>query len=298
VRICSSATLRRPGEPSSFARYEASQFLSSSNLEAIRHSITQHGKLGLKVPASVDLPLSHECKRVLVYAVEESERMNHEHIGTPDLLLGLLREEKSFAAQLLHEQGLRLESAREQVDRSDPPLAQCLRQWVAEREARGGIWTVEQKSVVRRRTDFAIYAGPPKKNETNQDMAPAEKLAPIQKRILFIIERLERAITNHEFEKARFYSDEERKERENLRLLREQFNLEEPPPLVPSCASRSFVMNVSPMFKNGARITLTRALPRSGFWTPIPSAPTPSPRPKASASSKAESSSSQTRHWK
>jgi len=40
-------------------------------------------------------------------------------------------------------------------------------------------------------------------------------------------------VANHEFEKARFYSDEERKERENLRLLREQFNLEEPPPRVP-----------------------------------------------------------------
>ena len=44
---------------------------------------------------------------------------------------------------------------------------------------------------------------------------------------------MERAIANHEFEKARFYSDEERKERENMRLLREQFNLQEPPPRVP-----------------------------------------------------------------
>ena len=44
---------------------------------------------------------------------------------------------------------------------------------------------------------------------------------------------MESAIANHEFEKARFYSDEERKERENLRSLREQFNLEEPPPRVP-----------------------------------------------------------------
>jgi hypothetical protein len=45
---------------------------------------------------------------------------------------------------------------------------------------------------------------------------------------------MERAIATHEFEKARFYSDEERKERENLReLMREQVNLEEPPPRVP-----------------------------------------------------------------
>jgi ATP-dependent Clp protease ATP-binding subunit ClpA len=32
---------------------------------------------------------------------------------------------------------------------------------------------------------------------------------------------------NHEFEKARFYSDEERKERENLRLLRGKYKLDE-----------------------------------------------------------------------
>ena len=44
---------------------------------------------------------------------------------------------------------------------------------------------------------------------------------------------MENAIATHEFEKARFYSEEERKERESLRALREQFNLEEPPPRAP-----------------------------------------------------------------
>jgi hypothetical protein len=44
---------------------------------------------------------------------------------------------------------------------------------------------------------------------------------------------MEFAIANHEFEKARFYSEEERKERENLRRLCEQFHLEEPPSPVP-----------------------------------------------------------------
>ncbi len=38
---------------------------------------------------------------------------------------------------------------------------------------------------------------------------------------------MENAIANHEFEKARFYSDEERKERENLRQLREKYNLDD-----------------------------------------------------------------------
>jgi ATP-dependent Clp protease ATP-binding subunit ClpC len=54
-----------------------------------------------------------------------------------------------------------------------------------------------------------------------------EEIAEVQKRIKFIVHRMENAIANHEFEKARFYSDEERKERENLRALREKFNLDE-----------------------------------------------------------------------
>src|SRR6201746_2956724 len=52
-------------------------------------------------------------------------------------------------------------------------------------------------------------------------------LADIQKRIKFIVHRMENAIANHEFEKARFYSDEERKERENQRQLREKYNLDD-----------------------------------------------------------------------
>jgi ATP-dependent Clp protease ATP-binding subunit ClpC len=54
-----------------------------------------------------------------------------------------------------------------------------------------------------------------------------EEIAEVQKRIKFIVHRMENAIANHEFEKARFYSDEERKERENLRTLREKYNLDE-----------------------------------------------------------------------
>jgi hypothetical protein len=250
-----------------FARYEASQFGSSfietehlllgllredkalanrflgshAAVESIRKQIEGHTALGEKVSTSVDLPLSHDCKRVLAYGAEEAQRLNHKHIGTEHLLLGLLLEEKCFAAQLLGEKGLTLDSVRQQVQQAEPPIAEGgsasfarLDQWLAEREARGGIYTVKQKRVANRSTQFAIYAvDQPKENEKGQDMAPAEKLAQIQKRIDFIVEGMERAIANHEFEKARFYSNEERKERENLRLVREQFNLEEPPPRVP-----------------------------------------------------------------
>src|SRR6184192_619324 len=54
-----------------------------------------------------------------------------------------------------------------------------------------------------------------------------DEITEVQKRIKFIVHRMENAIANHEFEKARFYSDEERKERENLRALREKYHLDE-----------------------------------------------------------------------
>ncbi|MCH8265941.1 MAG: ATP-dependent Clp protease ATP-binding subunit [Acidobacteria bacterium] len=127
-----------------FARYEASQFgspyiesehlllgllredksltnrflRSHASIESIRKQIEGHTTIREKVSTSVDLPLSHESKRILAYAAEEAERLSHRHIGTEHLLLGLLREEKCFAAEILRERGLRLSTIREELVRS------------------------------------------------------------------------------------------------------------------------------------------------------------------------------------
>src|SRR5712692_2025530 len=126
-----------------FARYEASQFgspyietehlllgllredkaltnrflRSHASIESIRKQVEGRTPAREKVSTSVDLPLSQECKRVLAYAAEEAERLSHKHIGTEHLLLGLLREEKCFAAEILHERGLRLSTLREELSR-------------------------------------------------------------------------------------------------------------------------------------------------------------------------------------
>src|ERR1700757_3002878 len=127
-----------------FARYEASQFGSTtietehlllgliredknltnrflrnhSSIESIRKEIEGRTTIREKVSTSIDLPLSNECKRILAYAAEEAERLNHRHIGTEHLLLGILREEKCVAAEILHERGLRLNAIREELARS------------------------------------------------------------------------------------------------------------------------------------------------------------------------------------
>jgi ATP-dependent Clp protease ATP-binding subunit ClpC len=64
--------------------------------------------------------------------------------------------------------------------------------------------------------------------------APPEDVAELQKSIRFIVHRMEGSIANHEFEKARFYSHEEKKERESLRLLRERYKLDDSSSIVVS----------------------------------------------------------------
>src|SRR3984893_3792707 len=124
-----------------FARYEASQFRSPyiatehlllgllredkalifrflrchASVALIRLMLEGHTTIREKVSTSLDLPLSNECKRVLAYAAEEAEQLSHKHIGTEHLLLGLLREEKCIAAEILHERGLQLPAIREEL---------------------------------------------------------------------------------------------------------------------------------------------------------------------------------------
>src|SRR5262245_2327522 len=125
-----------------FARYEASQLGSNSietehlllgliregkgltsrifskshlSMESIRKEIEGRSIYRDKVSTSVDIPLSAESKRVLSFASEEAERMLHNYIGTEHILLGLMREGKCVAAQLLAGKGMRLGSVREDI---------------------------------------------------------------------------------------------------------------------------------------------------------------------------------------
>src|SRR5215472_2359570 len=75
----------------------ANQLLRSRGaIESMRSKIDAHMPIREKVSTSVDLPLSHDCKRALACAAEEAQRLNHAQITLPHLLLGLLLEEKSF----------------------------------------------------------------------------------------------------------------------------------------------------------------------------------------------------------
>jgi ATP-dependent Clp protease ATP-binding subunit ClpC len=59
-----------------------------------------------------DLPYTSRAKKVLELAMAEARDLNHSYVGTEHLLLGLLREEKGIAAQVLTDAGVNLEAAR------------------------------------------------------------------------------------------------------------------------------------------------------------------------------------------
>ncbi len=82
-------------------------------IQSVRERIEAHFPAGEKLPTSADMPLNAECKRVLEYAAEEADRIDHKDIGPEHLLLGLLREEKCFAAEVLQERGLSIGQLRE-----------------------------------------------------------------------------------------------------------------------------------------------------------------------------------------
>ena len=99
----------------------ASRHLKSpQQVESIREKIEKHYPKGESISTSVDLPVSHECKRALDKAHKESQRRKQKHIGPEHLLLGIYLEEASFAAQILRESGFTSADLKAEADRSTP----------------------------------------------------------------------------------------------------------------------------------------------------------------------------------
>lgn len=137
-----------------FARYEASQFGSHEidtehlllgliredksllrwipklNAEDIRQKIDAVSLKQASIPTSVDLPLSKTAQRVLRGAGDEADQLAHRHIGTEHLLLGLLAEPDTLAAQLLRKAGadpavIRLKLAEQHALHQPEPAAEA-----------------------------------------------------------------------------------------------------------------------------------------------------------------------------
>jgi hypothetical protein len=207
-----------------FARYEASQFgspcietehlllgllredkalahrfLGTTSSESIRKLIEARTIVREKIPTSVDLPMSHECKRVLAYGAEEAERLKHKHIHTEHMLLGLLREEKSLAAAILREQGLQLLQVRDKVaSGGDAPSSPnggefriAVGAYLAARQKESAVAVVIAPRVGSRMPDIGVYVG--QSAEATPGVSPLvciEVLSP-DDRFVELIERID-----------------------------------------------------------------------------------------------------------
>ena len=167
----------------------ADRFLGSPwAVESVWRKVDQRKPLPRETSSPGVLPLSSTGKRVLDFAAEEADQLSKKRIGTEHLLLGLLREEKCLAAEILDERGVHLESTRNDLAR------------------------VPHDDSIRK--EFARERG-----------SLPEGVVELQTRIRLIASSLNDAITTHDFEKVRALSNEEHKERDQLYLLCEKHGL-------------------------------------------------------------------------
>jgi ATP-dependent Clp protease ATP-binding subunit ClpC len=85
----------------------------SVELDEVQQKIEETVKKGKAAQTTgPDLPYTSRAKKVLELAMSEARELSHSYVGTEHLLLGLLREEKGIAAQVLTDAGVNLEAAR------------------------------------------------------------------------------------------------------------------------------------------------------------------------------------------
>jgi ATP-dependent Clp protease ATP-binding subunit ClpC len=85
------------------------------DLEQVQEKVEESVRRGKATIALGELPYTSRAKKVLEFAMAEARELNHSYVGTEHLLLGLLREEKGIAAEVLGQLGVGLEDARRET---------------------------------------------------------------------------------------------------------------------------------------------------------------------------------------
>ncbi len=86
-------------------------------VDSIRKEVESRIVLRDRIPQSAELHLAPETKRILFYASEESRQLKSRNIGPEHLLLGMAREERSVAAEILFQLGFRIHEVRDELGR-------------------------------------------------------------------------------------------------------------------------------------------------------------------------------------
>jgi ATP-dependent Clp protease ATP-binding subunit ClpC len=85
------------------------------DLQKIRLEVEKIVQNGAERITAGSLPQTPRAKQLLQYSIEEARHLNHNYVGTEHLLLGILRESDTVAAQVFLNLGLRLEQVREEL---------------------------------------------------------------------------------------------------------------------------------------------------------------------------------------
>ncbi len=88
-----------------------------TNLDDLRRAVENAVSTGSETLVLGEVPLNQEARSALNYAVDEARKMNHTYIGTEHLLLGLLREERGVACQVLQSLGMDIDIVRNETVR-------------------------------------------------------------------------------------------------------------------------------------------------------------------------------------
>ncbi len=92
-------------------------FRHSLTVDALRRDVEEQIVWRDRIPQSAELHLSSETKKILVFANEESRILKSRHVGPEHILIGMVREERSIAAEILFGYGLRIQDVRDEVAR-------------------------------------------------------------------------------------------------------------------------------------------------------------------------------------
>jgi hypothetical protein len=84
------------------------------SLEAVRAQVEEIAGQGQQAPSG-HIPFTPRAKKVLDLALREALQLGHSYIGTEHILLGLIREGKGVAAQVLQKLGADINRVRQQV---------------------------------------------------------------------------------------------------------------------------------------------------------------------------------------
>ena len=87
----------------------------SVDLDQIHERVEESVRKGKATISLGELPYTSRAKKVLEFAMAEARDFNHSYVGTEHLLLGLLREEKGIAAQVLNSLGVTLNEAKRET---------------------------------------------------------------------------------------------------------------------------------------------------------------------------------------